>query len=183
MAAHQSLRRRCTTSVRYELKARLRFLLEEHAGNMPRTANAGMPLRRLIRVRLRPSDEFLQILRRHGFLCSNQQRGLGEKRDWFEIISQVVLERIESAVCDKRVPLADDECVPVRRSARDATNADGSICASDVLNDGRLAERHLYVLTQKACDRICRPSRRIRSDNGDGAGWVRLRASQMRRNG
>ena len=53
-------------------------------------ARSGRALGRLVRARLEPSDEFLQVVRRHALARYDQQRIARYQRNRFEIREQVV---------------------------------------------------------------------------------------------
>src|SRR5258708_20065215 len=62
------------------------------------TAYTVRPRRRLVGIRLEPTDKLVQVLGWQGFPGKNQLRLSNEQRYRLEIVLYVVLERIESAV-------------------------------------------------------------------------------------
>src|SRR5262245_34232280 len=86
---------------------------------MRRAARATGPKRCLRAVRLEPRDQFHQFHRRHRIPGEYQQRRAAQKRDWFEITEQVVLQRVDGAVHDMCTPVAAAECITVWRSTPD----------------------------------------------------------------
>jgi hypothetical protein len=70
-------------------------------------AGPGRPLGRLIRVRLQPSDELLQVVGRHGLARDDQQWIARHQGNRFEIRQQIVAQREHGAV------LATDRLVPM----------------------------------------------------------------------
>src|SRR5262249_22625244 len=127
ISGYQILHRRTPAAIGHEPKASTGDLPKEVACDMPHTTDTGMPLACLVWICLQPGDELLQILCGHGFLRSDQQRSLAEQRDRFEIVSQIELKRIEGAICDEVVPIADGEGITVGGSACDAAGADAPI--------------------------------------------------------
>ena len=77
-------------------------------------------------IHLEPSDELLQIIRRYSLVCDEQQRSIRKQQEGFEILHDIVLERIDSAVRDVSIPYSDDQgvsigaCLDNRIDCRDA---------------------------------------------------------------
>src|ERR1700686_4841329 len=116
----QVLHRRGCTAIRHKLIPRSRLFLEEDAGKMRRASYASGGLRRLVRVRLQPSDEFLQVICRHLVLCNDQLGVARDQRNGFEICKHIVLERVDSTIHYVSAPMTDTDCVAIGRRARDA---------------------------------------------------------------
>src|SRR5258706_13734334 len=106
------------------VKARAGDLLEINLCDLRGRACARGTCRSLGFVRLQPSDEFLEICRRHVLLGHDQLR-IGRKQcDRREILQQVVAQIVDRAVDDMCAPMADTDCITVRRRVCDAANTD-----------------------------------------------------------
>ena len=103
-----------------------------------------------------------------------QHRCVSEQRDRLEIRDYIVLERIDDAVCDVRVPEAGDESVSVGRRMGDAAGPDAAVCARGVLDDDRLTKACLHTVGDDARDNIGYGPRRKRYDHRDSPRWTGL---------
>src|SRR5271170_1922690 len=100
-----------------------------------------MTHQRLVRVRLQPCNETLQVVRGHGFLYDEQTTTtVRNEGDWLEILLHVVLEREDCSVENKSIPHADGNRVTVRRRAGNPADTNGAVRASDVFDNDRLTE-------------------------------------------
>src|SRR5216683_8391308 len=115
---------------------------------MCQAAWAAGSLNRLARIRLQPSNQFLQVVRRHGFLANNQKLSGCNQRDRLEVLQHIVRESQNSTIEDVRSHAAEAERVAVRYRAGDAAGADTSGGASQVLDNDRLTKRNLHALAQ-----------------------------------
>ena len=174
LTGQQILHRRGGAAVRHEQKPGTRGLLEKYAADMLRTARAGCPLGRLLRVCLEPGDEAPQVIRRNGVLRDDQIRIGRDQRDRLEILQHIVRERIDRAVDHVGAPVADADRVAVGRGTRNPADPDVAVGAGHVLDDDALAERCAHVLRHGACDHVRRPARSERHDDRHRTRWVGL---------
>src|SRR5262249_60776858 len=72
----------------HKRKAGAGLFLEQDAGDM--RSRSRDRLRRLVRVCFQPGDETLEVVRRHGFLCEDQERIARKQRDRLEVLHDVV---------------------------------------------------------------------------------------------
>ena len=84
------------------------------------------PHRCLIRVRLQPGDETLQIVCRHCLPCEDQERAGRKESHRFEIVQQIILEGVRRTVQDVRVVLAYTQRISVGSRTGDPAGADGT---------------------------------------------------------
>src|SRR5712671_2080943 len=71
------------------------FFLKEHSVEARTSRDAGSGC--LVGIGLQPRDQFVQVLRRYSVPCKKNNWSRDQRRDGFEIIQQVVWQRIESA--------------------------------------------------------------------------------------
>jgi hypothetical protein len=89
-------------------------------------ACAASALRCFVRIYPQPSDQLRQVLRRHGFLCSNELRLSRKQRYRLEIIQHVVLEREDRTVDDMSGPAAQAQRIAIACCAGDPTDANAA---------------------------------------------------------
>ena len=142
---------------------------------MRRGAGARGSLRGLVRVRLQPGDQFLQVVRRHSLLGDDQQRLAGQQRDRLEVVEQIVLQRVDRAVEHVRARIADAHRVAVGRCAHDAADADAAARAGHILDDDGLPERRSHAFRHDAPDRVRRAAGSERHEQRHGARRIGLR--------
>src|SRR6266853_2792742 len=158
------------------VKARAGDLLEINLCDLRGRACARGTCRSLGFVRLQPSDEFLEICRRYVLLGYDQLR-IGRKQcDRCEILQQVVAQIVDRAVDDMCAPMADTDCITVRRRVCDTANTDRSCGTGHILDQNRLAERDAHTLAHHTCNRIRRATCRERNVERDRTCRIALRA-------
>jgi len=152
-----------------------RLFLEEQAGEMRVAAQAGGRLRRPVRVCFQPSDQLLQIVRRHRLLCDDELRRACEQRHRLEILQHVVIERVDSAVRHVRARAAVAERVAIGRRASNPTGADPAGGAARILDNDGLTEGYAHAFGQDARKGVARATRGERHDDRDRARGILLR--------
>jgi hypothetical protein len=80
------------------------------------------------------------------FFCDGEQWALGKQCNRFEVIEQVVLERIKRADQYMRGHRAGDHRVAVCRRPHRTANAEAPVRASHILDDDRLTKCRPYPL-------------------------------------
>ena len=100
---------------------------------------------------------------------------LGRQRHRLEVRHHVVLQVVHRCVDDMRAPVAHHQRVAVGRRAGAAAHGDRARGAGDVLDDHRLAERHLHPIRHDPRDRVGRPADRVSHQHGDRARRIGLR--------
>ena len=156
LAGNDVLHRRSPAAIGHELEARAGFLLHEGAADVRRAAGARMPHRGLVRVRVQPGDEFLQIVRREIFSRDQDLRTIDHHRDRLEIVHHIKRQIEERAVEHMRAQAAEAQRVTVCGRARDPADADIAAPAPDVFDDHRLAERGAHALGNDARKSVVR---------------------------
>ena len=143
----------------------------------------GMALGCGARIRLQPSNELRQVVCRKRASCGDQHRGLAEQRDRREIAPQIELERIDSAIGDEIIPVADDERVAIGSSTGHAAGANASVRTGHVLDNHGLTERPRQIFAQDSCDDIGRRAGRISDHTRDWPRGIGLRPHRSRHDG
>ena len=167
LSADQISYRRRTAAIGHELEAGPSVVLKINPAQMRSAPGADRRGRRLVRVRLEPRDQLLQILCRQILSCDDPERGIGHPRHRFKVRQDVVCNRIDRAGSDVTRPVAEAQRVAIGRRTRASGNPDAAPCASHVLHDDRLAERLLEMLGQHSRERRGGPARRKRHDHGE----------------
>src|ERR1700730_18967408 len=142
-------------------------------------AGADRSHRRLIGIRFEPGNELVEIIRRHSFVGQQQQWSIGEQRDGGEILHEVVLQCIGSAVRDVGVPYANNQSISVGRRACDPAGTDAAGRATDILYHDGLTKRGPHALGEEARDHVCQPAWGEWHDYRDGARRVVLGTRQQ----
>jgi hypothetical protein len=141
------------------------------AGADTRSADGGLLL-----IGLEPDDQFLEVLGGDCVLADDQHRVRSEQTDGLQVLDEIVRQRIDRTVDDVRADVAHADGVAVGRRARRAGHADRTRGSRDVLDhDGLAAERLTHALADGSRERVARPARRERHDDGDRLGRKRLR--------
>src|ERR1700730_2747771 len=142
-------------------------------------AGADRSHRRLIGIRFEPGNELVEIIRRHSFVGQQQQWSIREQRDGGEILHEVVLQCIGSAVRDVGVPYANNQSISVGRRACDPAGTDAAGRATDILYHDGLTKRGPHALGEEARDHVCQPAWGEWHDYRDGARRVVLGTRQQ----
>jgi hypothetical protein len=116
---------------------------------------------------LQPGDQLLQVLRRQRLFADEPHRTIGDQRNRREIAHHVERQIESRAIDDMGLPMAEDQCVAVRRRARDLGGANGAGRAGRIFDDDILAECALHTVSEDAAERIGRPAGRERHDDRD----------------
>ena len=98
-----------------------------------------------------------------------RRRAPGDQRHRRQILHRVIIELHDRRIEHGGLRMPDAHRVAVGRCMRDAADADTAAGAADILDDDRLAERHLHLLRQDAGDGVGRSAGRIGHHDGDGA--------------
>jgi hypothetical protein len=130
------------------------------------------------RVRLQPSNQFLQILRGHGILGDDQIRIACEQSNRLEILQNVVLERVGCSVYDMRAEVTYNDGVAIGHRTSDAADPEGACCTSYVFNNGWLTKCGPHSLAGETGECVKRPARWERHDYCDGPRRVGLSPSK-----
>src|SRR5262245_62229167 len=120
--------------------------MKMNTSEVSHAARASAPLRSLLRVCFEPCDEFLQILRGHVLPRNDHQRETCEEGDRLEITHDVVLEIVQSAIGNMRVPEAQTDRVAIRSRTGDAADSNAAVRSAHVFNDDRLTKRCSHPL-------------------------------------
>jgi hypothetical protein len=137
-------------------------------------------LRRRIWVGLQPGDETPEVRGRHCVLCDDQLRKTRNKRNWLEILQQIILERIQCSIRNLAIPVSDGQGIAVGRCACHPADADASVGPAYVLNYNGLTERHSHAFGHKAREGVHRPARGGRHHHRDRARRIGLRPGYPR---
>src|SRR5437879_296348 len=95
--------------------------------------------------------------------------------DWLEILSRVVLKRIDGTVENVRHRIAETDCVTVRLRTGDPPNSDATAGTADIFHNDRLTKRGAHVLGQDTRYHISGPAGWVRYDHRDGPRRIGLR--------
>jgi hypothetical protein len=99
--------------------------------------------------------------------AEKQLRIAGNHRDRFEVLQQIIRQRIDCAVEDVCSDVPDANRIAIRRGASDTADADTSRCTRHVLNDDALSKLNRHALSQNAGQRIGRPTGGKRHNHRD----------------
>jgi hypothetical protein len=114
------------------------------------------------------------------FPCYDQRSDIRQQRDGFEVILNVVWQRVDGTVDDMGIPETDNQRVSIRSGPRDPADANAAIRARDVLDQGGLAERLPNALSDHAPEQVRRSARNERHDDGNGPRRIGLRPRDPR---
>ena len=175
LSRDQVLDDRGGAAIGHELVLDADLVLEVRGPDLAGTAEADRTEGGALRMLFHPGDQLFQTVRREIVSRHEQHRRRRQQRHRRQVLQQIERKIVDRAGEDVRVQMPDADGVAVRRRARDARHADAAARAGHVLDDDRLAERHLHALGQNAPDGVRRPARAGRRDQRDGTGRIGLR--------
>jgi hypothetical protein len=92
-----------------------------------------------------PGDQFAEVLCGNAVLADDQLRIAGQECDGYEILPQIVGQRVHCTIDYVRGPVADVQRVAVGCSVNHPTDADVSGGTRHVFDDHRLTEACAHV--------------------------------------
>src|SRR5262245_16134394 len=147
MARHDILDGGRSAAVRHKSKSCTGDLLKLKSGNMAAAPKrARQCSRRLVRVRLQPSDQIDEVGGAYRASANKQLRRTCQQSDRLEIAQDVKLDGKECGTRNVARPVTDDCHVAVGRRTQDTASTNCSTSPADVLDNDGVAQRSLHAL-------------------------------------